>query len=67
LRLQQAMKWLLLMTVAVSGAGCATTTTVGSPASGGAQRALAENVFSDASIESTLGAAVGGMSGLRER
>jgi len=47
------MKWWLLMTVAVAGAGCATTTTVGSPSSDGTQRALAENASSDASIETT--------------
>ena len=41
------------MTVAVAGAGCATTTTVGAPSSDGAQRALAENAPSDASIETT--------------
>jgi hypothetical protein len=49
------MKWWLLMAVvvAVSGAGCATTTAVGSLSSDGAQRALAENAPSDASIETT--------------
>ncbi len=42
------------MTVAVAGAGCATTTTtVVSPSNDGAQRALAENASSVASIETT--------------
>ena len=41
------------MTVTVAGAGCATSTTVGSASSDGAQRVLAETASSDASIEAT--------------